>query len=355
MTALSDRQGIVEGITQARTKGARLTKCCEVVGIDRSTWQRWHEQGQLRADARPDAQRPVPRNALSTQEREQIVTECLRPEYADLPPGQIVPRLADQGRYIGSESTFYRILRGLKLQHHRGRSQPVQNRSVPRLYASQPNAVWCWDVSWLKGPIKGVFYYLYLVVDLYSRKIIIADVMGEESGEIAASLIQKALWRERQLQPHCQPQVLHADNGSPMRSATLLAKLQDLGIAPSYSRPRVSNDNAFAEAMFRTLKYRPAYPAKGFVDLAQARQWIGDFVTWYNTVHRHSAINFVTPEQRHTGDEYQVLSKRQKLYEKAKSDHPSRWSGATRNWTPAGPVFINPLPDESEATSITSH
>lgn len=347
MTALSDRQTTLAAIDQARVQGARLSRCCEVAGIDRATYRRWQQpDGRIGADARPTALRPVPSNALSAAERQQVLAECHKPEHADLPPSQIVPRLADQGRYLASESTFYRILRDQQLQHRRGRAEPPSQARIPRLYADAPNQVWCWDVSWLKGPIKGWFFYLYLVIDLYSRKIIIAEVMSEENGQIAAELIDKALWREHCVLPEQRPRVLHADNGSPMRSATLLGKLQELGISPSYSRPRVSNDNAFAEAMFRTLKYRPEYPAKGFESLEQARQWVAEFGFWYNHLHRHSAINFVTPEQRHSGQEVEMLQARDQLYRQARAAHPSRWSGATRNWQPTGSVFINPEPQQ---------
>jgi len=344
MTALSDRQTVISAINQAREQGARLGSCCEVVGIDRGTYRRWQKDGVVCADARPEASRPVPSNKLSEAEREQILDTCNQPVYADLPPSQIVPRLADQGQYLGSESTFYRVLREHHLQHHRGRAQPPRNHAIPRLCATAPNQVWCWDVSWLKGPIKGLFFYLYLVIDLYSRKIIIAEVMPEETGAIAAQLIEKALWREHCMLPDTRPNVLHADNGSPMRSATLLGKLQDLGIAPSYSRPRVSNDNAYAEAMFKTLKYRPEYPANGFSDLAQARQWVSEFTHWYNTIHCHSAINFVTPQQRHNGDDVAILQARHQLYEQAKARQPQRWSGNTRDWSIPGEVWINPQP-----------
>ena len=351
MTALSDRQTLVAIINDAREQGARLSRCCDIAGIDRGTYRRWHQGGEVCADARPSAVRPVPANKLSEVERQAILDQCLKPEHADLPPGQIVPRLADQGQYLASESSFYRVLRDHELQQHRGRSEPPHQPQIPRLCATPPNQVWCWDVSWLRGPVKGLFFYLYLVIDLYSRKIIIAEVMSEENGEMAAQLVDKALWRERCFLPNSRPKVLHADNGSPMRSATLLCKLQDLGIMPSYSRPRVSNDNAFAEATFKTLKYRPEYPVNGFSDLAHARQWIADFIQWYNTVHRHSAIHFVTPEQRHNGDDNAILQARHQLYEQAKANNPLRWSGKTRNWSPPGDVWINPEPQE-ETSSI---
>jgi putative transposase len=141
-----------------------------------------------------------------------------------------------------------------------------------------------------------------------------------------------------------RPLVLHADNGSAMKGATLRARLETLGVATSYSRPRVSNDNAFSEALFRTCKYRPGYPPDGFAALGDAREWMLAFVRWYNQEHRHSAIRYVTPEQRHDGRDKTILADRDRLYKQARDNAPSRWSGPTRNWDPVGAVWLNPQP-----------
>ena len=145
------------------------------------------------------------------------------------------------------------------------------------------------------------------------------------------------------------PLVLHSDNGSPMKGATMLVTLQKLGIAASFSRPGVSDDNAQAEAFFRTLKYRPGYPSKGFITLEGARDWVKNFVHWYNHEHRHSALKFVTPTQRHAGDDHAVLRAREQLYEQARARNPERWSGAPRNWTRPGAVWLNPAKPERQA------
>ena len=187
--------------------------------------------------------------------------------------------------------------------------------------------------------MRGQFYYLYLILDIYSRKVVGWEVYEQERGDLASAVVQRAVLAEK-----CRKtlQVLHADNGSPMKGATLRVTLQQLGIEPSYSRPRVSNDNAYSESSFRTLKYRPGFPHEGFDNLASARAWVHDFVIWYNETHRHSAIRFVTPHERHRGEESAVLKKRVALYEAAKEKHPERWSGKTRNWTAAGEVWLNP-------------
>jgi transposase InsO family protein len=201
--------------------------------------------------------------------------------------------------------------------------------------------VWSWDITYLPGPLRGLFFYLYLIVDLYSRKIVGWEVHEQESAAHAAALVQRAVLAEGDLQ---RPRVLHADNGSPQRGSTLLATLQALGITPSYSRPRGWDGNAVSRALFGTCKYRPDYRAGGFESLQAARQWGLRFVHWYNHEHRHSAIRFVTPHQRHSGQEQALLAERQALYHQAKARHPRRWSGAIRNWTPIRAVTLNAPP-----------
>jgi len=164
-------------------------------------------------------------------------------------------------------------------------------------------------------------------------------VQERESGEHAAELLEKAVWRE---QLHRKKPVLHSDNGSPMKSLTLRAKLESLGVTPSFSRPRVSDDNAYVEAFFRTLKYAPAWPTEGFATLEEARAWVQTFMHWYNHEHRHSRIRFVTPAQRHRGQDQAILAKRAEVYAAAKAKHPERWSKDARNWNPIGPVALNP-------------
>lgn len=276
----------------------------------------------------------------SAKERAQVLAICHEPVYASLPPSQIVPRLADEGRYIASESSFYRILREADEQHHRGRSRPPRPAGEPpRLCAKAPCEVWTWDISGLPGPVKGLFFYLYLIVDLYSRKIVSWEVYECESADYAAEVVRRAVLAEGCID---QPLVLHADNGSPMKGETLLETWYRLGISPSYSRPRTSNDNPYSEALFRTCKYCPAYPARGFASLDEARAWMQQFVASYNHEHRHSAIRFVTPAQRHQSQDRAILAQRQRVYEQARERHPERWSGAIRNWQPITEVWLNP-------------
>jgi transposase InsO family protein len=352
MISNPDRRKTVSLIDTARQSGARLAPACEVAGISPRTYQRWTRGGTVRADGRPEAHRPEPTSKLSLAEKKRVLEVCHRPEYASLPPGQIVPRLADQGEYIASESSFYRVLHEANEQHHRGRSRkPRVHRPPQGFCASGPKQVWSWDITWLPGPIRGMFFYLYMIVDIYSRKVVGWEVHSMESGSHAGALVQKAVLSEGCL---LDPPVLHADNGGPQKGFTMKSKLEALGVTSSYSRPRVSNDNPYSESLFRTCKYRPEYPVKGFSGIDAARKWVARFVTWYNEEHRHSAIGYVTPSQRHRGEDVVILAHRSQVYEEAKSRRPDRWSGKTRNWEPVGEVWLNgPEELRTQATALS--
>lgn len=340
MISPSDRQQAIELIDDAHQAGARLKPACQVLGIDVRTYQRWTQGTTIKPDGRPEAVRPVPANKRSAAERAEVLALCHESPYASLPPGQIVPRLADKGQYIASESSFYRILREAEEQQHRGRSHtPRPPAEPPRLCAQAPCQVWTWDISWLPGPVKGAFFYRYLILDLYSRKIVGWEVYECESAAYAAEVVRRAVLAARCID---QPLSLPADNGSPMKGETLLETLYRLGISTSYNRPRISNDNPFSEALFRTGKYCPAYPERGFARLEEARTWMQQFVQGYNHEHRHSGIQFVTPDERHQGFDGAILANRQTVYEQAKARHPERWSGPTRNWQPVTAVWLNP-------------
>lgn len=332
-------------INEAVTAGARRAKACAALEISDRTLRRWTKDDQIHADRRPLVPRPEPANKLSAAECAAVLEVCNSKEFASLPPSQIVPKLADQGRYLASESSFYRILRADGQQHHRGRAKPPVRRKPPTSYqASAPCEVWTWDITWMPGPVAGLFFYLYLIVDIFSRKIVGWEVHEREGAELAAVLIRRAVLAEGCI---ARPLVLHADNGSPMKGATMKTTLEKLGIIASYSRPRVSNDNPFSEALFRTCKYRPNWPAKGFATKAEAQAWVKSFAGWYNGEHLHSGIRFVTPDERHAGHDREILASRASLYANAKAQNPERWSGKTRNWQPAGPVWLNPETDMS--------
>lgn len=345
MISPSDRALAVELIQEANQNGARLALACKELNISVRTYERWVSEGGVKEDGRPLANRPEPKNKLTNEEKEEILEVVKKEEFANLPPSQIVPKLADQKIYIASESSFYRVLREQNMQHHRGRSKKPEKRIPESHIAIAPNQVWTWDITWLKGPVKGLFYRLYMIIDLFSRKIVAWEIWETEEAQYAEELIKKAVVSEK---IQGRPLVLHSDNGSPMKAATFQALLEKLGIQSSYSRPRVSNDNSYSEAIFRTLKYRPEYPYKGFKTLEEARKWSFKFVHWYNCVHLHSGINFVTPEQCHTGVYIDVLKNRNEVYEQAKQRHPERWSRSTRDWSAHTHVALNPMKDRLE-------
>lgn len=346
MTAHVERQELVEMIKQAQAGGARLGAACAAAALCLRTYQRWVEGDGIRADGRPQAKRARPSNKLSEREQQVVLSTCMQPRFADMPPTQIVPILADEGTYLASESTFYRLLRAHGAQHARGRAARRSRKAAPTHVARAPNEVWCWDVTYLPSQVRGMFFYLYAVLDLYSRKLVAWEVHARESGELAAELLERARWREKLAG---KPLVLHADNGAPQRSFTLRVKLQELGIEPSYSRPGVSDDNAFIESWFRTLKYVPAYPSAGFKNLEQARQWTMHFVDWYNGQHRHREIGFVTPDQRHTGLSKAILQQRRQVYAQAQSLNPTRWSRGIRRWGEPEQVYLNQRDKERRA------
>lgn len=345
MTALPERQQLVADIEQAHAAGARLDVACAEVGVSLRTVERWQSADGVRADARPDAVRPPPSHKLSDDERQAVLAVCCEARFADLPPGQIVPRLADEGVYLASESSFYRVLRQAEAQHPRGRSQAPKPSTPVRHVAHAPNQVWCWDVTYLPSPVRGQYFYLYAVIDLFSRKLVAWEVHERENGDEAAALIERAAWREHL---RGRPLILHADNGAAQKAYTLKAKLEALGITPSHSRPGVSDDNAHIEAWFRTCKYTPGYPATGFATIDAAREWTLRFVTWYNTEHRHSALAFVTPEQRHRGEDGAILAQRRVLYAAACERQPLRWKRSPRAWTAPDHVWLNPPPKAAE-------
>ena len=342
----AQRDTLITLITEAQDNGARQDKACEIVGISGKTLQRWQQTNNTE-DKRPLRQQS-PANSLSKLERQRVIATANAAEYADLPPSKIVPLLADKGLYICSESTFYRILHAEKQLAHRERRRPSAAHAVPRaLTAVAPNQVYSWDITYLPTQVRGMFVYLYLVLDIYSRKIVGWQVYEQELSVLAADLIQDICLREG-IKP--AQVVLHSDNGGPMKGATMLSTLQALGVVPSFSRPSVSNDNPYSESLFKTLKYRPEYPESTFENLRDAREWVGEFVIWYNHQHLHSGIKFVTPQQRHGGLDKEILRKRHAVYQQAKIKHPNRFSKQTRNWEHQTQVHLNPEKCKSETT-----
>ena len=334
-------------VDAAVTAGAPQSMACAQLGLEPRTLQRWRDQ-DIGDDGRAGPKHS-PANKLTAKERARVLEVANAPENRDLSPQQIVCKLATQGEFIASESTFSRVLREEKQMGHREPSQPPKKRHRPEEYvATGPNQVWSWDITYLRLPVRGMFLYFYVVVDIWSRKIVAWTIELVESAEHAEAMIAAACEREGVRRDQL---VIHSDNGAPMKAATLLAFFQTLGILPSRSRPGVSNDNPYSEALFRTVKYRPEYPRKPFESLEHARRWATWFVDWYNTVHLHSATKFVTPEQRHTGEDVEILAKRDVVYRAARSRNPNRWTGNTRDWSHVKTVVLNPAQRASAVAS----
>jgi putative transposase len=325
---------ILKLIDEAVQAGARQFRACQVLNISTRMVQRWRLPGG--SEDKRKGPNTVPKNKLTDEETDEIMKIINNKEFRNLPPSQIVPLLLDRGIYLASEATLYRLLKKAKQDR---RHKPRQKRKVKALSANRPLQIWSWDITYLRSTVRGIYYYLYLVVDVYSRKIVGHCVEEAENAENAAEMIEKIC-----LQLGIQPGTvtLHSDNGSPMKGATLICTLENLGVAASFSRPRCSNDNPYSESLFGTMKGRPTYPSRPFRSLEEARTWVEAFVYWYNHVHKHSAIGFVTPEERHTGRDVQILRNRDKVYCDAKKAHPERWSGATRNWDRVEVVELNP-------------
>ena len=339
MSTLPQRLSITGLIEDAVRDGARLAPACALLGFSERTFQRW----DLAADDSPDGRtlrHEAPGHKLSEMERATLLAVANSPEFGNLPPSQIVPRLADQNRYIASESTFYRVLRDEGQLAHRRVERMAQRRSKPRaLCATEPNQLFTWDISYLPTTVHGLYFYLYLFLDVFSRKIVAWQIYAEENGANASEVMRDLCWREKITPGQL---VLHSDNGGSMKGATMLATLRTLGVMASLSRPAVSNDNPYSESLFKTLKYRPEYPLEPFADIAAARTWATILVQWYNHEHRHSAIRFVTPAQRYAGLDQAILAKRSALYEVARAKNPLRWKRSTRNWRRIDIVHLNP-------------
>jgi putative transposase len=328
----------MELVKEAVDAGATRAAASQILELSLRTLERW-EKDPERPDGRAGPLTP-PAHALTEEEKKMIIEVSNAPPYQDLCPWKIVAKLADSGQYLASESSFYRVLKSQDLLKHRSKSKPREHKRPMDLIARGPNEVWSWDITYLKSPVKGMYYYLYLTMDIFSRYIVGWSVEELESADHAARLITRTCTEQGVPEDTL---TLHSDNGGPMKGATMLCTLQRLHVAPSFSRPSVSDDNPFSESLFKTLKYRPSYPDGAFASLEEARTWVKRFVSWYNTEHLHSGIRFVTPTSRHAGRDSDILHNRSVVYEKAKLANPLRWSNRqTRNWSVIEEVRLNP-------------
>lgn len=325
-------------IDEAVTSGARLNLACELLRLSARTVQRWRKQGPDGGEDRRRGPHTTPPNALSEAEEELVLETLTSASFADLSPKQVVPLLADQGIYIASESTCYRILKKADLNRHRQPSKPRTHAKPQQRIATGPSQILCWDITYLPANVRGTFYYLYLFLDIWSRKIVGWGVYDKQCEHIASGLL-KSLCDRLDVTP--DGLVLHSDNGKPMKGSTMLSTMQWLNIVPSFSRPSVSDDNPYIESLFRTLKYRPTSRNR-FSTLEEASAWVHSFVRWYNDEHLHSSIGMVTPADRHAGRDIPLLAARREVYADAHHRHPERWARNVRSWRRPGAVKLHP-------------
>jgi putative transposase len=329
---------MLAALTEAQAAGASLGAASKLVGLSKRTVERWRLDPDGSDKRRGPRHRPG--SGLKPREQAKVIAVMQDPKYVGVSPKQLVPMLADEGSYLASEATMYRLQRrfGLRTPVRRVKRSHV-TRSTTMHTATGPNQIWSWDITYLPTPTNGRYFYLYLVLDVWCRRIVGWRVHHRVSHDLAAEMIEQ-ICRAENIDP--KGLVLHSDNGTPMRGSSMISTLQWLGIVPSFSRPHVSDDNPYSESLFRTMKYVPAYPRHPFGNIEAANVWVAKFAKWYNTEHRHSAIRFVTPDQRHFGLESAVLTQRRAVYTRARKKNPERWSTTVRNWSPIQSVVLNP-------------
>jgi putative transposase len=295
---------------------------CDAVGVAQAGWYRRHRQSPapVRPAPVPHRDRRQPR-ALTEAEQQAILTELHSDRFADLSPTEVWAILLDEGRYLGSVSTFYRLLRQASGTRERRKQATHPARVKPELVATGQNEVWSWDITKLRGPAKWSWYYLYVILDIYSRYVVGWMVASRESGPLAEVLIRQTLAKQGIRRDQL---TIHADRGSSMTSKPVAFLLADLGVTQSHSRPHVSNDNPYSEAQFKTLKYRPDFPER-FGSIEAARLHCQQFFAWYNDEHRHTGLGLHTAADIHHGLAEAVRDKRAGVLNAAYATHPERF------------------------------
>lgn len=340
MISPEEKQQAIHLVHEAVESGARKKTACCTLGISIKSMERWEKE--CSPDRRKGASKEVPRK-LSDEERQRVIEIACSKENKDLNPYEIVAISAENGQYIASERTFYRILNEEGLLHHRSNAKPASKKAEPdELVATGPDQIWSWDITWLQNEVRGLFHYAYVIKDVWSKKVVGWEIHDREDAELAAGMFKRL-----KMKYNMRGIFLRSDNGSPMKGSTMLMTLYNLGVIPTYSRPRVSNDNAFIESFFKTLKYTAGYPGQ-FKDIDHARIWMADFVIWYNTEHRHSAIGYVTPNQRCSGEYKNIFKRRNDTLAKAKIKNPERWVNRQRVWNCDEKVYLNPGKETKE-------
>ena len=317
-------------------------EACRCLGLSRATLYRHRTPRPAVSSATP---RPQPPRTLSVEERRQILDVLHSEPFADKAPAEVYAALLDQGRYLCSIRTMYRILAGAQEVRERRDQLRHPPYAKPQLRATAPRQVWTWDITKLLGPAKWTYYHLYVIIDLYSRYVVGWMLAHRESDDLAERLIRESVVKEGVVPGQL---TIHADRGPAMRSQTVAQLLATLGITKSHSRPHVSDDNAFSESQFKTLKYQPDFPER-FGSHPEALAFCDTFMHWYNHEHHHWGLGLLTPAVVHTGEAEQALAARQVALSAAYSAHPERFvHGAPQPLHLPSEVWINPPSDGVE-------
>lgn len=322
---------------------------CQALSLARATVYRHLHPPEPGMARRP---RPTPAHALCEDERQEVLDILHDKRFVDRSPADVVATLLDEGRYVCSTRTMYRILDAQGEVRERRNQLEHPHYVKPELLATRPNEVWSWDITKLKGPVKWTYYPLYVILDIFSRCVVGWMVAERESASLAKRLIGETCLKQGIARDQL---TLHADRGSSMKSKPVAFMLSDLGVTKTHSRPQVSNDNPFSESQFKTLKYRPEFPAR-FGSLQDARAFCHKFFTWYNTQHHHSGIAWLTPEDMHYGRAQQIITVRQQALDDAFARHPERFRNRPpRAAHPPEAVWINPPTKQTQEEIETTH
>ena len=319
--------------------GGVIAASCDALNVSRASFYRRQVRHRQPLPPPPPPSRPKPARALSVAERQDVLDLLRSPSYADLAPAEIYASLLDQGIYHCSIRTMYRLLHEHEEIRERRRQLSHPTYHKPELLAKAPNQVWSWDITKLRGPVKWTYFYLYVIIDIFSRRVVGWRLADTESAALFKPLFHDAVDQHGILPGQL---TLHADRGPSMRAKATAFLLADLGVTKSHSRPHTSNDNPFSESHFKTLKYQPQFP-KRFGCIQDAKSFCRHFFTWYNQHHHHVGIGLMTPDQVHYGQADQVYAARQSTLDQAFHANPERFV----NKTPEPPqkptaVWINP-------------
>ncbi len=325
------RLEIIKALDIAVASGARLMKACEAISLCERRLRRWRKKVD---DGRKGGYQGKSQK-LTEKEKDQIMEALARPEIENLSIKAACATLMDQGVYYASPASFARVIKERKKGSVR-RGHPSLGKA-PQLKATAPNQVWCWDITWLNTPHMGTYFYLYMVMDLFSRKVVAWVVYSKEDGNLARDLIAQAM-EEEKINPN--QLTIHADNGRPMRSVTLRQLFEFMNVRASYSRPHTSNDNAYAESLFNTFKSRISFP-EYFKSREDANDFCMEFFTWYNGIHMHSGLDYVAPLAVHEGRHKAIYESRNRLLKLNREMNPTRHSGPQKTFKMEEEVRLN--------------